>query len=336
MARESPFNSIIMGDETPHRYSVKLVEFLHANNVRNFDFSQFSQVSYIQKGQFAMVFSATFENKVYALKCLNNNLYMDQETLRHLTREVTNLYKINHPNVIKLYGVSIDLNTNNFLLVLQFADKTLCEHLKSKRIENLYQISWGELINLAKGITNGIKHLHEKNIIHRDLHSKNILINEGKALIADFGLSKFISNNKNSVSTMQCSVAYTDPQYLSSSGGFERNEKSDIYSLGILLWELTSGIPPFEGLNVFNIVHRIIINNERPEIVPDTPSGYIDLIKKCWSSNQNERPTTSFILNQLEKLSTETINTITNRIVIRSKNNINQNEPMDDSSNDGN
>ncbi|RIB24989.1 kinase-like domain-containing protein [Gigaspora rosea] len=317
MAREPHFASIIMGDETPHKYSVKLIEFLHANNVRKFDYSQFSQLRYIQKGQSAMVYSATFENKVYALKCLNNNLLMDQETLKHLTREVTNLYNINHPNVIKLYGVSI--NISNFLLVLQFADKTLREYLKSKRIENLYQISWDELINLAKGITNGINYLHEKKIIHRDLHSNNILINEGKALIADFGLSKQIINNEVSDSIMQCSVAYTDPQYLSSSGGFERNEKSDIYSLGILLWELTSGISPFEGLNVFNIVHKIIINNERPETVPDTPSGYIDLIKKCWSSNQKDRPTTGFILNQLEKLSTESINTITNRIVIRSK-----------------
>ncbi|CAG8486359.1 1683_t:CDS:2, partial [Gigaspora rosea] len=239
MAREPHFASIIMGDETPHKYSVKLIEFLHANNVRKFDYSQFSQLRYIQKGQSAMVYSATFENKVYALKCLNNNLLMDQETLKHLTREVTNLYNINHPNVIKLYGVSI--NISNFLLVLQFADKTLREYLKSKRIENLYQISWDELINLAKGITNGINYLHEKKIIHRDL----------------------------------------------------------------------------VRLNVFNIVHKIIINNERPETVPDTPSGYIDLIKKCWSSNQKDRPTTGFILNQLEKLSTESINTITNRIVIR-------------------
>ncbi|CAG8443138.1 16318_t:CDS:2 [Dentiscutata erythropus] len=253
MAREPPFfSNIIMGEETPYKYSYKLIKFLCDNNVKAFDYSRFSQLKCIQRGSLAMVFSATFEDKVYAVKSFNNNLEINQEEYKHLTRETINLYNIDHPNIIKLYGASFNPETGNLFLVLQLADKTLRDHLKSKCSKDLYQISWDELINIAKGITNGLKHLHEKGIMHR----------------------------------------------------------------------------------IYGVISKLIVN-ERPEIVPNTPSSYIDLVEKCWSSNQNERPTLDIILSQLEELSTETINTITNQIVIRNENDFNQNESVNNSSNNG-
>ncbi|CAG8612962.1 11162_t:CDS:2, partial [Cetraspora pellucida] len=151
--------------------------------------------------------------------------------------------------------------SKQFSLVLQIADSTLRDHLKSKCNEGLYQISWDELIRLAKGISNGLKYLHDKGIIHRDLHSMNILINEGNALIADFGISKDI-NDPNSNSLMKC---------------------------------------------------------------------YIDLFSRCWSSAPEDRPELDMILSQLERLSTEPIKKITNRIVVRNKINANQDDSIDDS-----
>ncbi|RIB25801.1 kinase-like domain-containing protein, partial [Gigaspora rosea] len=94
-------------------------------------------------------------------------------------------------------------------------------------------------------ITEGLGHLHKNGLIHCDLHSKNILRNDDKFLIADFGLSRKIDDTYNSSASMIKGVpAYLDPQ-CHCEPGKKPDEKSDIYSLGVIFWELTSGIPPF-------------------------------------------------------------------------------------------
>ncbi|CAG8591133.1 1750_t:CDS:2, partial [Dentiscutata heterogama] len=91
-----------------------------------------------------------------------------------------------------------------------------------------------------------------------------------------------------------------------------RDERSDIYSLGVLLWELTSGIPPFHGLNIATIILEIS-QNKREKIIVNTPSDYANLIEKCWSSDPDQRPTLDEILIKLENLSNKTtIEFITN------------------------
>ncbi|RIB00159.1 kinase-like domain-containing protein, partial [Gigaspora rosea] len=174
------------------------------------------------------------------------------------------------------------------MLVLQYANGgNLREYLSRKQIAGIYRISWKELIQTAIEITEGLIYLHDKGIVHRDLHSKNILINDGKALISDFGLSKRLDDTSNS--GMAVMAAYTDPHCLINRKKSDRDQKSDIYSLGVLLWELTSGIPPFHKFTLMALFHEVLKNN-REKIIDGTPSGYSDLYSKCWSFNPNERP----------------------------------------------
>ncbi|RIB16644.1 kinase-like domain-containing protein [Gigaspora rosea] len=256
-----------------------------------------------------MVYSANFKGKMYALKDPNINLIMDQKIFKKFTRELENLYDIDHPNIIKFYGISrVYLSLaplDHFMIVLQFANGgNLQKYLETKHNNGLYKISWIELMRIAKEITDGLKHLHENNIIHLDLSSKNILINYSKALIADFGISKCLEDDTSSDSNTLGMVAYVDPQYLKKGNKYKRNEKSDIYSLGVLFWEITSGIPPFKTLNHMEIMVKIY-NNKREEFIADTPAGYKDLYMKCWSSNPDQRPLSHEVFEELKKLSTE-------------------------------
>ncbi|CAG8458417.1 13245_t:CDS:2 [Cetraspora pellucida] len=282
----------------------ELEAYLKLSGVKSFNYSQFSEIEIIGRGGSAVVSSAIFQEKKYALKSVNNNLWLDEKKFKQIKRELENLYKVghsNHSNIIEFYGIS--RNSDNFMLVLQFANGgNLRDHLQRKQQDSVYKISWIELTQVAKEITRGIIHLHTKGIIHRDLHSKNILMNNGKALISDFGISKQLNDTTKSSSNLSGMIEYTDPRYLQCK--VCRDKTSDIYSLGVLLWELTSGIPPFHGLNFMTKIIQIS-QNKREKIIANTPSDYANLIEKCWSSDPDQRPALDQILIQIENLSKE-------------------------------
>ncbi|RIB05339.1 kinase-like domain-containing protein [Gigaspora rosea] len=247
-----------------------------------------------------------FGGKKYALKSLNNNLYMDDKTFKQFKREIKVLYKVKHPNIIEFYGASKDQLTGNFMMVLQFANGgNLQEYLQTKINANQYKISWNELIKIAKEITSGLDYLHSKKIIHQDLHSMNVLLNDGVALITDFGVSKQLDDSSKISSASDCHgrPAYIEPKCCIDSN-YKRNEKSDIYSLGVLFWELTSGIQPFHDLSSIVIYTKIVANAREKEIAK-TPINYVNLYKKCWDTEPHNRPTLKEILKELEKLSEE-------------------------------
>ncbi|KAF0502405.1 kinase-like protein [Gigaspora margarita] len=189
----------------------------------------------------------------------------------------------------------------NFMLVLQYAtDGNLRKHLQNKQKDGFYKILWVDLIRIAKEIALGLSHLHDKNIVHRDLHSMNILINDGRALITDFGISKQLDT-------------------VTTENVFELNEKSDIYSLGVLFWELTSGIPPFNNLRDNAAIISQIASGVREKIIENTPLDYSNLFRKCWSTEPDHRPSLAEILAEFDKLSAQNVEFITNNVNSGSK-----------------
>ncbi|CAG8666161.1 25692_t:CDS:2, partial [Dentiscutata erythropus] len=199
---------------------------------------------------------------------------------------------------------------------------SLRDHLQSKQKDGFYKILWIDLIRIAKEITSGLAHLHDKNIVHRDLHSMNILINNNVALITDFGISKHLDGITNGAASSRAILAYVEPQQCAQSEEKvdEINKKSDIYSLGVLFWELTSGVPPFHNLHSENIAFKIA-SGVRENIIDNTPLGYAKLIESCWSADPNQRPFLNKVLDELNRLSTETtVEFIINRINSSNKN----------------
>ncbi|RIB26127.1 chitin synthase-domain-containing protein [Gigaspora rosea] len=139
----------------------------------------------------------------------------------------------------------------------------------------------------------------------------NILINDGRALITDFGISKQLNDTTTS-SDMKGIPAYIEPQCF-----FQRkkpDQKSDIYSLGVLLWELSSGVRPFQYFSNAEIT-LLISQKKREKTFESTPPNYATLYRKCWSTDPDKRPTLNYILKKLEMLLTEpVIEFITNDI----------------------
>ncbi|RIB22643.1 kinase-like domain-containing protein [Gigaspora rosea] len=264
---------------------------------------------YKDKGGFGSISSADYNGKKVALKTLNT-----KEATREFVNKLKQLRDIeDHPNINKFYGTTTDPKTGNLILVLQYANGgNIRQYLRSKWHEGTFKISLREIIKIAKQVTPGLMILHKNNIIHCDLHPKNILINNGDFLIADFGLSRKPNDSLvTSLATQHGLPAYVGPQCLAHPGK-KRDEKSDVYSLGTIFWELTSGTASFESaINSLAICVQIL-QGYRYDTIIGTPHNFAELYKKCWDYDPQKRPTTNKILETLDKISEETMNGASN------------------------
>ncbi|RIB24956.1 kinase-like domain-containing protein [Gigaspora rosea] len=258
-------------------------------HINYLEYNKFTDPTNIGSGGFGTVYKYEWKDceLAVALKCLKVDTNLDQNIIRDFIRELKLLRKVDyHPNIIKFYGVTKD-NNGNYNMVLQYAiEGNLREYLNA----NFIKLLWSDKLRIAKEILLGLLFLHENNIIHRDLHSKNILIHQGQPKIADFGLSKQINEMSiASNSVIHGMLEYVEPQCLIKQG-YKRDKKSDIYSFGVILWEISSGKPPFQSFEQKIALCFHICQGNREEPIEGTPPQYIELYKQCWDKEPSNRP----------------------------------------------
>ncbi|RGB34779.1 kinase-like domain-containing protein, partial [Rhizophagus diaphanus] len=150
---------------------------------------------------------------------------------------------------------------------------------------------------VLKDIASELKNMHSTNIIHKDFHSGNIFITGNfcmNAFIADFGISKSALDDDDEIYGI---IPYVAPEIFLSH---KYTKASDIYSFGMIMWEVMTGRKPFWDRNHdAELIVEICINGARPPIVTDAPEGYIELMKECWHPNPNERLTATELKGKL-------------------------------------
>ncbi|KAF0465063.1 kinase-like protein [Gigaspora margarita] len=220
--------------------------------------------------------------------------------------EILKLKNLNHINVIKFYGTTYDLENKTEMFVLQLTAESLCEYLTidSHKFDQTEKLNIADKLNIAIDIATGLEHLHYNNIIHGDLHSRNIFIDKNKrALITNPQIFTVI-NKSSSMDLMRNKnkICYIDPRLLNSQKQ-QPDEHSDIYSLAIVMWRIFSDKEPFSDYEnkLISLVHEILLQNKREEPTKDTPERYINVYKKCWSSNPKERLPFLKILSELNE-----------------------------------
>ncbi|GES80179.1 kinase-like domain-containing protein [Rhizophagus clarus] len=213
------------------------------------------------------------------LKSLENVESADQswfkEAISHLT--IGNIYE----EIVRCNGLTRNPSNGNYMLVIDRMDNDLRNYLRL----NYNKITWKEKIKITYEITNALWFIHKENAIHRDLHSGNILYSEinDSWYISDLGFCGPVDKPSKSI---YGNLPYIAPEVIA---GKEFTFASDIYSVAMLMWEISSGQPPFIHCENDYYLAMNIINGMRPRIGSEIPLKYRILMEQCWNAIPSER-----------------------------------------------
>ncbi|GES90017.1 kinase-like domain-containing protein [Rhizophagus clarus] len=294
-------------------------------------YDRFKDVKFIAEGGFSTVYKAiwidgpisgwskkkqnyirysTTQNYEVVLKKLNNSKDVTSKELNELKvfHEYSFKWKtiknkdysrrIYSNNVSKYFGITQEpVNKDIMIIMPYYKSGDLIKYMT-----NFYDISWETKLNKLIGIIGGLKSIHKANIIHRDFHSGNIFFGKihgrDSAFVGDLGISKSAteSTNDNNNETYGI-IPYMAPEIFK---GQKYTKASDIYSLGMIMWELMTGRRPFWDRNHDIELIIEICDGLRPPIVTNAPKGYIELMKECWHEDPNKRPVAIDIYDRID------------------------------------
>ena len=240
----------------------------------------------IGEGGMANVYLAhdTILNREVAVKVLRGDLADDEKFVRRFQREAISASSLIHPNIVEMYDVGED--NGNYYIVMEYINGRTLKSLIKKR----GALTLPEVIDIMLQLTSAIACAHDSYIIHRDIKPQNVLILEdGRVKITDFGIATALNSNElTQTNSVMGSVHYLPPEQANGSGA---TIKSDIYSLGILMFELLTGKIPFKGDNAVEIAIKHMkepIPSVR-KINPDIPQSIENVILKACAKNTKNR-----------------------------------------------
>jgi len=268
--------------------------------------SEIQWLSKISSGTFARVYKGMYNGKVVAIKMLKGKL--DEKMIREFRKEFKIFKAVRHENILECYGVCLEHNKLSY--VMEFCARGTLLHVMS---DPNVTFTWENVADLFAQAVNGINFLHtgaENEIIHRDLKSQNLLVTRDYCVkVGDFGLSRFNTvSNGTTLGNLCGTMSHCAPEVFT---GDKFTTKSDIYSLGMVLWEMcertATGVysAPFKEFPFIMIDIQIIIQASqkhlRPTIHKDVPEAFAEMIKKCWDPDPAVRPEAAQLLEDLKK-----------------------------------
>lgn len=250
----------------------------------------------IGAGGFGVVCRGAYQGAVVAIKQLRMTR-MSEETKEEFQREAEIMIRLRHPNIVQLYGICTE--PGHYCMVMQYmTNGSLYNFLHSS-----HSLGWAQRWNIALDIGRGISHLHSQHILHRDLKSPNVLLEERDgelhAKITDFGLAKVKTETRTSTyASPMGTLPWMAPEILGLMARY--SPASDVYAYAIILWEIVTRKSPYAEAADAQVIIRCVQAGEREAIPPECPSRYAALIERCWAQRPEARPSIEVAIRELE------------------------------------
>ena len=248
--------------------------------------NRYSIIRTLGEGGMANVYLAydTILDRNVAVKVLRGDLATDEKFVRRFQREALSASNLYHPNIVQIYD--FDSEDGQYYIVMEYVEgKTLKQLLKRRG-----SLTITEVIDIMSQVTDGMAHAHDSYIIHRDIKPQNIMIlDNGMIKITDFGIAMALNSTQlTQTNSVMGSVHYLPPEQAAGKGSTIR---SDIYSMGILMYELLTGQVPYKGDNAVEIALKHL-KEPLPsirKILPELPQSIENIILKATAKNPQNR-----------------------------------------------
>ncbi|CAG8716308.1 38769_t:CDS:2 [Gigaspora margarita] len=255
--------------------NIKFIKTLQNDNIYTLKYSEVNDTKLIKIRDYGITVKGHWRGQLIIMKHIPNGLNQDTEALREF----------------------VDLETNSHFLVLEYAGNgNLHDYLSENK-----NLKWPQKIKISKDIACGLEFLHNIDMIHQNLNTKTIFINNEKVQILNPIFLKLNIEASSSMSLQEGMIGFTDPELLRDPNP-QYTKSSDIYSLGMIMWSITSGKLPFENYpNKATLLSLIMSNDIRENPINGTPQEYLDLYSKCLKLNSKERPSAQDVYTQLNQ-----------------------------------
>lgn len=281
-------------------------------------YNQFRDIEYLDEGGFGKVYKAKTDAGMVALKVLDGSQKETTKLLEFL-QEIKNHNSLGGKNIVMCYGISRDPMTKNYIMVMDYIEGgNLRKYLKN----NHNKLSFENRLRLLESISQGLRQVHERNLIHKDFHPGNILIGKFKdelnvfsnfffnfddrCHVADLGLCHPVSEEDQG--KIYGVLPYVAPEVVREK---KYTQAADIYSWGMIVYELFSGLTPYQSSLYNAILFEKIKQGLRPDLDNvKAPQLLKDLIKRCWDADPLKRPTATEILQTVSMWQNETMSKI--------------------------
>ena len=240
----------------------------------------------IGSGGMANVFEAKdlLEDKIVAIKVLKEEYLTNDEFVRRFRNESKVIAVLDHPNIVKVYDVNFT-GAEQYIVMEYIDGITLKQYITHQG-----HLRWKDSVHFVTQILRVLSHAHERGVIHRDIKSQNImLLRDGTIKVMDFGIARFAREDIRTMDDKAIgSVHYISPE---QACGEESDEKSDIYSVGVLLYEMLTGRVPFDGETPEQVAMKHIHQKPIPisKLQPDVPTGLCEIVEKAMQKDKNLR-----------------------------------------------
>ncbi|KAI3741014.1 hypothetical protein L1987_58678 [Smallanthus sonchifolius] len=261
------------------------------------DLSQLFIGNKFASGAHSRIYRGIYKQRAVAVKMVRIPTHKEETRAmleQQFKSEVALLSRLYHPNIVQF--IAACKKPPVYCIITEYMSQgTLRMYLNKKEP---YSLSTETVLRLALDISRGMEYLHSQGVVHRDLKSNNLLLNdEMRVKVADFGTSCLETQTQESKGNMG-TYRWMAPEMVKEK---PYTRKVDVYSFGIVLWELTTALLPFQGMTPVQAAFAVAEKNERPPLPASCQPALAHLIKQCWAAEASKRPDFTEIVKALEK-----------------------------------